>query len=275
MFKGVMLGLIGVGNMGEILIKGLTQSKILSPAQILACDKDRKRLTYITNQYGVEVFSNTLEVAKKADMLLIAVKPQNLNEVLDEIRDEIAIGKLIMSIAAGVSINHISSRLIQPYPIVRIMPNTPSLVFEGMSAICPGEGVSEDALKVVVKLFDSIGRTIIIEDESLMDAVTGLSGSGPAFVFLFLEALTDGGVKMGLKRDVARLLAAQTVLGSARLAMETGRHFGELKDMVTSPAGTTIAGLSHLERKGLRGIVMDAVEKAALRAKELAKKEGE
>lgn len=267
------LGLIGAGRMGEALIKGLLSSKKMSSIMsILACDKDKERLAYIASTYGVEVYSKASEVAGKADISILAVKPQDLEEALEEIKEELTEDKLLVSIVAGAGIDHISYHLVHPCPVVRVMPNTPALVMEGISAICPGKGTLPERVKEVVEIFNALGKTVLIEDETLMDAVTGLSGSGPAFVFLFLEALTDGGVKMGLKRDTARLLALQTVLGASKLAMETGRHFADLKDMVTSPGGTTIAGLSHMEKEGLRGIVIEAVEKATLRSREISRK---
>ncbi len=274
MLQDGVLGFIGAGNMGEALIKGILGSKRLKPSNIIACDKDKKRSSHIAGSYGIEVYSSPSETVNKADIVLLAVKPQNIDEVIDEIRDSIDKETPIISIAAGVSLEHIRLRLNKSSPLIRVMPNTPALVQEGMSAICPGRGVSEGLLKYVTDLFESIGRVVVIEDERLMDAVTGLSGSGPAFVFMFLEALADGGVKMGLKRDVAELLATQTVLGSARLAIETGRHFGQLKDMVASPGGTTIAGISTLEKRGFRGIVIDAIEDATLKSIDLSRKGG-
>lgn len=266
------IGLVGAGKMGEALIKGLLSSRKVSPPSILACDREKERLGYIASAYGVKVYSKASEVAGKADITILAVKPKDLEGALEEIKDELTAEKLLVSIVAGASIDHISSHLLHPCPVVRVMPNTPALVMAGVSALCPGKGAPPERVKEVEEIFNALGRTVLIDDETLMDAVTGLSGSGPAFVFLFLEALTDGGVKMGLKRETARLLAIETVLGASRLALETGRHFADLKDMVTSPGGTTIAGLSHMEKEGLRGIVMEAVEKATLRAKELSRK---
>ncbi len=272
MLKDRLIGFIGSGNMGEALIKGLISSKRLNQNQIIACDKDRERLSRISQDYNIDVFSNASELANKADIILLAVKPQNIDEVIDEINGELSEKKLLLSIAAGITTGHIAERLYASCPIVRIMPNTPALVMEGISALYPTKGVNDKDLKDTAYLFKAIGKVVIIEEESLMDAVTGLSGSGPGFVFLFMEALIDGGVKMGLKREVASLLAMQTVQGAARLAIETGRHLGELKDMVTSPGGTTIAGLSHMEKMGFKGITIDAIEKATLKSKELSKR---
>lgn len=270
--KGKIIGFIGAGKMGEALIKGLISSKRFGKGSIIACDKDRERLSYIASTYGVEVYTRGSEVAERSDITILAVKPQDIEDALEDIKEAMTKEKLLISIVAGASIDHITYHLVHPCPVVRVMPNTPALVMEGISAICPGGGVSSERLREVVEIFEAVGKTVIIESEALMDAVTGLSGSGPAFVFLFLEALIDGGVKMGLKRDTARILALQTVLGAARLVMETGRHPAELKDMVTSPGGTTIEGLSHMEREGLRGIVMEAIEKATKRSRELSRK---
>lgn len=270
--KGKILGFIGTGKMGEALIRGLLSSKRFGKGNIIACDRDRERLSHIASTYGVEVYTECFEVSERADITILAVKPQDLEDALEGIKEAMTGDKLLVSIVAGASIDHITYHLVHPCPVVRVMPNTPALVMEGVSAICPGSGVSSERLGDVINIFEAVGKTVIIESEALMDAVTGLSGSGPAFVFLFLEAMIDGGVKMGLKRDTARVLALQTLLGAARLAIETGKHPAELKDMVTSPGGTTIEGLSHMEREGLRGIVMGAIEEATKRSKELSRK---
>ena len=264
------IGLVGAGKMGEALIKGLLSSGRTLP--IIACDRDRERLGYIASTYGVKVYPKASDIAEKADVIILAVKPQDVEEALEGMKEALTEDKLLVSIAAGVTIDHISYHLLHPCSVVRVMPNTPALVMEGVSAICPAKGTPPERVEEVVRIFSVLGKTVMVEREELMDAVTGLSGSGPAFVFLFLEALTDGGVKMGLKRETARLLALQTVLGASKLALETGKHFAELRDMVTSPGGTTIAGLSLMEEKGLRGIVMGAVEKATRRSIELSRK---
>jgi len=258
--------------MGEALLKGLFASKRVSPAQVVVSEPLKSRLSYILETYKVEGLSKNFEVAQRADIVILAVKPDMVGNVLKEVREDLTGDKLLISIAAGITTTFIVKNLLHPCPVIRVMPNTPAIVQEGASAIFFGDNMTEDAKKVAFEIFGSIGKSLTIEDEKLMNVVTGLSGSGPAFVFLLLEALTDGGVKMGLKRDVSALLSAQVVLGSAKLAIESGKHLGELKDMVTSPGGTTIAGLHVLEKRGVRGAFIEAVEEATRRSLELSRK---
>lgn len=267
-----IIGFIGAGNMGEALIKGLLASKKITPAQIFVADKVKERLAYIAEHYEAKVFTKNFEVAKGADIIIIAVKPNDVKSALEEIGSDLNKDKLLISIAAGVTMDYIRQCLPHPVSLVRVMPNTPALVMEGAVGICPGQGVSKEDSAIAAAIFEAVGKVQIIENEELMDAVTGLSGSGPAYVFLILEALSDAGVRVGLSRKTANLLAIQTVLGSAKLALESGKHFGELKDMVTSPGGTTIAGLEKLEECGVRSAIIKAVEAATKRSKELSGK---
>ncbi|RPJ52914.1 MAG: pyrroline-5-carboxylate reductase, partial [Acidobacteria bacterium] len=202
---------------------------------------------------------------------LLAVKPQVLHDALGDLAAVLTPAQLLVSIVAGAPTATIEAACAAAVPVVRVMPNTPALVLQGMSALAAGRHASPDHVRTARRLFDAVGRTVVVP-EHLLDAVTGLSGSGPAYVFLAIEALADGGVKAGLPRDVAQMLAAQTVRGAAAMVLETGRHPGELKDMVASPAGTTIAGLHVLEQAGLRGALMGAVEAAARRSQELGKR---
>jgi pyrroline-5-carboxylate reductase len=206
--------------------------------------------------------------AHAADIILLCVKPQTVGSVLNEIRPELSDKKLVVSIAASVPTAYIEQRLTGNVPVVRAMPNTPSMVGAGITAICKGKFATERHLESARRLFDSVGRTVIV-DEKHMDAITGLSASGPAFIYIVLESLAEGGVKMGLSRDLATLLAAQTTLGAAKVALETGFHPALLKDMVTTPAGCTIDGILELEDGGLRVTLIKAVVKASQRAKEL------
>ena len=264
------IGFIGAGIMGEALIKGLLASKKVTAGQILVTDKIEERLAHIAEHYKVKVFSKNFEVAKGADIIILAVKPNDMKAALQEIGSDLNKDKLLISIAAGVTMDYILKCLPHSVPLIRIMPNTPALVLEGAIAICPGEGVSKEDRDIAVAIFEAVGKVQVIENEEIMDAVTGLSGSGPAYVFLILEALSDAGVGVGLPRKTSNLLAMQTVLGSAKLAMESGKHFGELKDMVTSPGGTTIAGLEKLEEGSVRSAIIKAVKAATKRAKELS-----
>jgi len=261
------LGVIGVGSMGSALLRGWLETDLLTPEQLLIADADQERLRNLAAELGLRSDRNEA-LAAQADVLLLAVKPQVMETVLAEIRSQVNPTKLIISIAAGIPLAFLAHHL-PGARLLRVMPNTPTLVQAGMAAIAPGPNSHPQDLALAQELFAAVGKTVVVP-ENLMDAVTGLSGSGPAYVFLLLEALADGGVKMGLPRATALLLAAQTILGAAKLFLETREHPGVLKDMVTSPAGTTIAGLHVLEQGGLRGIVMSAVEAAAKRSAALA-----
>ena len=262
------MGFIGAGNMGEALIKGILKAKLLSSQKVYASDIRETRLKQFQKTYGIKTFKDNKELVSQVKIILLAVKPQNMEEVLSEIAPAIEKKHLVISIAAGITTSYISKRLNDKISVIRIMPNTPALIQEGASALAVGKHATQSDLKSVQKLFESVGKTVVV-DESLMDAVTGLSGSGPAYVFLIIEALADAGVKMGLSRSVALLLSTQTCLGAARMVSETGEHPAKLKDMVTSPGGTTISGLHALEAGGLRTTIMDAVEAATRRSKEL------
>jgi pyrroline-5-carboxylate reductase len=261
------LGFIGAGNMGEALVKGLIASKAAKPSQILVSARRPERVQELVRLYGVRGASNA-EVARESDVLVLAVKPQILDQVLRDIAPEVPRDRLVISVAAGVPIAAIERRLHPPLRIVRAMPNTPATVGAGATAIALGEHATEADLAAAKTIFDSVGLTVVL-DENQLDAVTGLSGSGPAYMFLIIEALADAGVKVGLARRSALQLAAQTVLGSAKLLIESGQHPGLLKDGVTSPGGTAIAGLHTLEAGGLRNVLMNAVEVATRRSREL------
>jgi pyrroline-5-carboxylate reductase len=261
------LGFIGAGNMGEALVKGLIASKAAKPSQVLVSARRPERVQELVRLYGVRGASNA-EVARESDVLVLAVKPQILDQVLRDIAPELPRDRLVISVAAGVPIAAIERRLHPPLRIVRAMPNTPATVGAGATAIALGEHATEADLAAAKTIFDSVGLTVVL-DENQLDAVTGLSGSGPAYMFLIIEALADAGVKVGLGRRSAMQLAAQTMLGSAKLLIESGQHPGLLKDGVTSPGGTAIAGLHTLEAGGLRNVLMNAVEVATHRSKEL------
>jgi pyrroline-5-carboxylate reductase len=266
------LAFIGGGQMAEALLGGLFTSRCCEPASVRVTDVSRERQDLMKSRFGVQAGADNKEAAVWAEVVLLAVKPQMMESVLEELAPVVP-GRLVISIAAGWSIRSLGRRfekLGDKAPrMVRVMPNTPALVREGMSAVACGPGVSEADAKLARTLFESVGRVVTVE-ERLMDAVTGLSGSGPAYVFLAIEALADGGVKMGLPRQVASLLAAQTVLGAAKMVLETEEHPARLKDRVASPGGTTIAGLHELEQGGLRATLTAAVEAATNRSKELA-----
>ena len=261
------IGFVGTGNMGEALIRGLLKAGVAEPGQIVGSDPRRDRAAELGETYAIRTTHDNVEVARQADILILAIKPQLMERVLEEIGPEIHAHALVISIAAGVPLSAIEARLPQAR-VIRTMPNTPALVGAAATAIAVGGHATDDDLKAAQSIFDSVGMTVTL-DEAQMDAVTGLSGSGPAYVFLVIEALSDAGVKVGLSRHHAQALAAQTLLGSAKLLIETNEHPGRLKDMVTSPGGTAIAGLHTIEAGGLRTTLMDAVEAATKRSQEL------
>jgi pyrroline-5-carboxylate reductase len=261
------IGFLGAGNMAEALLRGLLRGGDFGPAQVLASGPREERMAELRERYGIDAGTDNHRPAA-ADIVVLSIKPQIMSRVLDEVASTIRPDALVLSIAAGVPVSAIASRLAAGTRIVRAMPNTPALVDAGATAIAGGEHASAADLDDAKKIFDAVGVTVVLE-ESQLDAVTGLSGSGPAYVFLILEALSDAGVKVGLSRRTSQLLAAQTLLGSAKLLLETNEHPGRLKDMVTSPGGTAITGLHTLENGGVRTTMMNAVEAATNRSREL------
>lgn len=266
--KSQRIGMLGAGNMAGALIRGLLASKSVTADQIVASDVRGDHLQELEAKYGIKTFTDNRELAKLSNLVVLAVKPQVIDRVLDQMADAFAPDTLLVSIAAGVPIRSLEARLPAHVRVVRAMPNTAAIALAGATGIAPGSRATKADIDVTQALFAAIGRSVVL-DESLIDAVTGLSGSGPAYIMVMIEALADGGVKVGLHRDTALLLAAQTVYGSAKLLLETGEHPGRLKDMVTSPGGTAIAGLHTLETGGIRRTLIDAVEAAAKRANEL------
>jgi pyrroline-5-carboxylate reductase len=262
-------GFIGSGKMATALIKGMIRARLEPAGSICASDPLPAARTALQSDTGIDIFDSNLDVARRSDVLVLAVKPQSMREVLHELRPAVTAEHLVVSVAAGVTIASIDEGLGGRGRLVRVMPNTPALVGEGASAYAMGPRTVPEDEAVVKGCLESVGRAVRVP-ESLLDAVTGLSGSGPAFVYLMIEALSDGGVRVGLPRDVATLLAAQTVLGAAMTVRDTGLHPGVLKDQVASPGGTTIAGLHELERGGVRGALIDAVKAATRRSAELA-----
>jgi pyrroline-5-carboxylate reductase len=268
--KGQKVGFLGSGNMGEALIKGLTAANLVPPEAIYASDVRIERLRALDQQYGVQLLQDNAELVRQVDIVILAVKPQILPAVARQIASAVTKKKLLISIAAGVSTTTIRAALGKEARLIRVMPNTPALVLEGVTAIAKAEGLEPGDLDDAGEIFSAVGRVVTL-DEELMDAVTGLSGSGPAYVAIVIESLADGGVKMGLDRLTAMTLATQTVLGAARLILDTGLHPGAVKDMVSSPGGTTIAGIAALEEGGIRNNLIKAVERATHRSRELGR----
>ena len=256
--------------MGTVLVHGMTSRDVHPAADIIVADIDKVRIEELRKTYGVQITADAKEAARSAAVIILAVKPQAMAEVLDALSGILTPSKLVISIAAGIPISFIEERLKKGIRISRTMPNTPALVGEGVTALAAGRTATDADLTTARHIFDAVGLTVVVKEE-MMDAVTGLSGSGPAYVFTIIEALADGGVEMGLSRDIAVTLAAQTLLGAAKLVLSGDKHTGQLKDMVTSPGGTTIAGIRAIEEGRLRGTLMAAVEAATLRSRALGR----
>jgi len=256
------LGIIGTGNMGSALLKTILSKNLISEKNLSIYDKDKTVTEELSAQLNVKVAKNSAELARSSRHVLLAVKPQVIDNVLDEIGSHLTTNHTLISIAAGISLDHLSKFCNKDVGIIRIMTNTPLMVGTGASAIAQNNKVDNNSIEFIKKIFNSGGVVHI-------DAVTGLSGSGPAYIFVIIEALADGGVKMGLSRKIAIKLAAQTALGAAKLILETGMHPGELKDMVASPGGTTITALHELEKAGLRATLIRAVEVATEKSRAL------
>jgi len=263
------IGFIGGGNMAEALISGLVHSDAARAENIICSDIREEPLAELHRKYGIATTTNNIEVAEKAEILIYATKPQILASVLKETAGVLDKSKLIISIAAGVPLAAIQSGLQKELRLIRVMPNICAFVKESATAIAAGKHVEAGDIELAKAIFDSVGISVFIKENVLMDAFTGLSGSGPAYVFLIIDAMADAGVKMGLSRKDSLLLSTQTVMGSAKLLLESKEHPGQLKDRVTSPGGTSIAGIHTLEQGGLRTTIMDAVEAATKRSREL------
>ena len=269
--KTPKVALIGAGKMGEGIISGLLKSGVYSPEQIKAYEILADRVKYVTKTYKVECLSDAKKAVAFADISVIAVKPADVGKVLQEIAPAMKPGKILVSIAAGVTLDFYKQHLPKHVPIVRVMPNMAVQVREGMVTFCPSEKMTKDQLKMTVDMLSLLGLVKQL-DEKYLNLATGLVGSGPAYIYLIIDALADAGVRLGLPKNISTTLAAQTTLGAAKMVVETGEHPAKLKDMVATPAGTTIEGLLELERRGLRATMIMAVSKAAERAKELAPK---
>jgi len=269
MLNSEKLGFIGVGNMGEALLRGIIGSELASPAHIAASDVNIEKLKGLSSELGITAVESNRDLVERSHVIILALKPDIIGSVLSEISSDLTQPRWCISIAAGVSTATIESILQVDSPVVRAMPNTPAMVYEGMTAICPGTYASEDHISRAQQIFQAVGKVIVVK-EKLMDAVTALSGSGPAFVFFIIESLTDAGVQLGLSRADAAIMAAQTVLGAGKMAVDTDEHPAILKNRVTSPGGTTAAGLYELESGGVRASIVDAVVAAALRSKQMS-----
>lgn len=263
------VAVLGAGKMGGILLQAFLKNNLLGEEQIFATVHHAERAQALSAQFGVEVTTDNVEAARRADLILLGVKPIQVPEVVQQIAPVLNGKKMLLSFAASVKTRSIEDAAGCELAVVRAMPNTPAMLAAGVTALCGGRFVSQEQMAVAHRIFQTVGRTVVV-DEKHMDAVTGLSGSGPAFLYIIIEALAEAGVNVGLPRDVATLLAAQTTLGSARMVLETGYHPALLKDAVTTPAGCTVDGILELEEGGLRVTLIKAVKRATQRAKELA-----
>jgi pyrroline-5-carboxylate reductase len=265
----VRVAVLGAGKMGGILLQAFLKQNLFAPEQIHATVGHAERAVALSTQWGVDVSTNNLQAAKQSELILLGVKPFQVPGLIDEIRPALTKDKLLISFAASVKTRAIEEAAGLEIGVIRAMPNTPSALGAGAAALCCGRYVSTKQMELAERIFETVGRTVVV-DEKHMDAVTGLSGSGPAYIYIIIEALAEAGVKVGLPRDVATQLAAQTAFGAAKMVLETGYHPALLKDAVTTPAGCTIDGILELEEGGLRVTLIKAVMRATERAKQLA-----
>ncbi|MBQ5696487.1 MAG: pyrroline-5-carboxylate reductase [Clostridium sp.] len=262
------IGFIGCGNMGKAMLGSIVKSDNIILENIMVSTKSKTSAQSISLEFGVKASTNNIEVAKNSDIIFLAVKPYFFKEVIEEVKESIKEDAIVISIAAGITIDQIEQWFNKRVKVVRTMPNTPALVGEGMSAICPNKNITEEELNYVGELYNLFGKYEFLEEKDF-HAFIALCGSSPAYVFMFIEAMADAGVKLGIPRAKAYKLAEQSILGSAKLALETGKHPGVLKDEVCSPGGTTIEAVNDLEKNGFRSTVISAIEKCADKSKNM------
>lgn len=267
---GINLGFIGAGNMGTAMVKSIASSGIVKAENIYIYDVDTEKVGLLKKETGISVLGSSMEVFQKSDVIILAVKPNMVKLVLEACKGSFAQDKILVSIAVGLPISLYKGIVGSDKKVIRTMPNTPALVGEGMTLVSFDNNITEDDLKLVLPLFETMGKVEVL-DEKLMSEVTALTGSSPAYVFMFIEAMADAAVLSGIPRNLAYKLASQAVLGSAKMVLETGKHPGELKDQVCSPAGTTIEAVSALEKNGFRYAVIDAMNECTKRAREIGK----
>lgn len=262
------LGIIGAGNMASTIVKGVLRKNLIQPSEIYIYDIDQTKQSKLISETSIIGARSNIDLIEQCSIIIIAVKPDVYGSLLDEMAENFNHDQIIVSIAAGISTQYIKEKTNFKPKVVRVMPNTPALVGEGMSVICKKNGLNEDEKEIIKSIFLSLGQIEEV-DEKLMNGVTAISGSSPAYVYLFIEALADGGVLMGLPRDQAYRLAAQTVIGAGKMVLELDKHPGLLKDMVCSPGGTSIEGVYTLEKNGFRGAIMEAVQSSALKSQDM------
>lgn len=267
-----MVGLIGAGNMGSAILRGMLDANYVKPAQLTVCDASRRRMEELAKEIpGITYCDSVVDLVEQSDMIILAVKPQYLQGVIDDIRD-VLYGKAVISIAAGWTVEMLQDALADiGATVLRVMPNTPAMVGEGMTALCDNTSFSKEDFAFAKGIFDAVGRTVVLP-ENLFDGVIAISGSSPAYVFMMIEAMADAGVKEGLPRTCAYEMAAQALLGSALMVLSSGSHPASLKDAVCSPGGTTIEAVEELERKGFRAAIMDAMGACAEKSRQMSRK---
>ncbi|MCD6562029.1 MAG: pyrroline-5-carboxylate reductase [Deltaproteobacteria bacterium] len=268
--NNLKIGFIGAGNMATALIKGLVQSGTYKKNQLFASDMNKQALKNISDGFGIKCYPVNTELVREVSVVVLSVKPSNMREVLEDVKADIREDHLIISIAAGIPIKMIENIIEKDIPFIRAMPNTPALVLKGVSALSAGKYADPGHMEIAVKIFGAVGETVVVE-ETLMDAVTALSGSGPGYIFRIMECMVDAGVSSGLEKEMSRILIIQTFLGSANLAKDSDLSVSGLREMVTSPGGTTEAGLAVLERMGLKEMISKTVEAACKRSVELGR----
>ncbi|GAB4113252.1 MAG: pyrroline-5-carboxylate reductase [Candidatus Caldatribacteriota bacterium] len=270
MFVGKKIAIIGVGKMGETLLSGIIKNNLVRKEDLSGSTAQEEHAKKIAEKYNIMTYIENKEMIIGKDIIILAIKPQMIRKVINEIKDVVSEKQLIISIAAAISSHFIEEYLEKKVPVIRAMPNTPALINEGITVLCPGRYVDNHHLQMALNIFGAVGLVEIIQREELMDVVTALSGSGPAYTYIIIESLTEGGVRMGLPRELAQRLSAQTLLGAAKMVLKTGMHPALLKDAVTTPAGVTVDGLMELEDGGIRVTLIKAVSRATEKSKEIS-----
>lgn len=271
MFQDKRIAIIGVGKLGGTLARALVRKSVLTPENLIGTTAHADSAAQAAQEHGIEVITDNARAVRDADLIVLAVKPQGMGRLLDELKPVITPDQRVITLAAAITTRFVEAKLGAGVPVIRAMPNLPSLVGQGMTVLCPGRHADAAFLEQARAIFAAVGRVAVIDREELMDAVTGLSGSGPAYGYIAIESLAEGGVKVGLPRSLATTLAAQAILGAAAMVLETGEHPARLKDMVTTPAGTTVDGLMALEEGGLRVALIKAVDAATAKSRELSR----
>jgi len=271
MLTNKKVAIIGVGKIGETLLNGMIKNNLVKKENISGSNAQEAHAQEINKKYGIQTYINNKEMILEKDIIILAIKPQTMKQVLSDIKDIISEKQLIISIAAATSTQFIEECLEKNIPVVRAMPNTPALINEGMTVLCPGKYIDENHIQMAVDIFGAVGLVEVVHREELMDVVTALSGSGPAYTYIIIESLTEGGVRMGLPRELAKKLTAQTLLGASKMVLTTGMHPALLKDAVTTPAGVTVDGLMELEDGGIRVTLIKAISRATEKSKEISR----